>query len=85
MSRIILRVDRVACDGRGLCAELLGELITLDDWGYPVLQSEAVPDDLLDAARAAARCCPRLALHLDRAPDRTGAVTPQRTDNSPSR
>ena len=28
-----LKVDPIACDGRGLCAELLPELITLDDWG----------------------------------------------------
>jgi ferredoxin len=29
-------VDWVACDGRGLCAELLPERITQDEWGYPV-------------------------------------------------
>jgi NADH:ubiquinone oxidoreductase subunit F (NADH-binding) len=32
-----LRVDPIACDGRGLCAEILPELITLDDWGYPII------------------------------------------------
>ena len=26
-------VDPIACNGRGLCAELLPGLITLDDWG----------------------------------------------------
>ena len=31
-----LRVDPIACDGRGLCAEALPELITLDDWGFPI-------------------------------------------------
>ena len=30
-----LRVDPIACDGRGLCAETLPEMITLDDWGFP--------------------------------------------------
>ena len=28
-----LAVDLIGCDGRGLCAELLPELVTLDDWG----------------------------------------------------
>ena len=32
-----LRVDFIACKGRGLCAEALPELITLDDWGFPVV------------------------------------------------
>ena len=37
MSRPTLRVDPIACDGRGLCAEVLPELITLDDWGFPII------------------------------------------------
>jgi ferredoxin len=32
-----LRVNPIACTGHGLCAELLPELVTLDEWGYPVL------------------------------------------------
>jgi thiamine biosynthesis lipoprotein len=39
-----LVVDRIRCDGRGLCAELLPELIRLDDWGYPILTPGSVPD-----------------------------------------
>ena len=31
-----LHIDWTACDGRGLCAELLPELLAEDDWGYPV-------------------------------------------------
>ena len=38
-----LRVDFVACDGRGLCAEALPELITLDDWGFPIVSGRPVP------------------------------------------
>jgi hypothetical protein len=30
-----LQVDRIACDGRGLCAELLPEIVRLDDWVSP--------------------------------------------------
>jgi ferredoxin len=34
-----LHIDWTACDGRGLCAELLPELLLSDDWGYPVARS----------------------------------------------
>ena len=32
-----LRVNPINCTGHGVCAELLPELVTLDEWGYPVL------------------------------------------------
>lgn len=59
-----LLVDRIACDGFGMCAELLPELIRLDDWGYPIVAPGGVPADLLDHARRAAAVCPVLALRL---------------------
>ena len=58
-----LRVDPIACDGRGLCAELLPELITLDDWGFPIIGGE-VPRALRAEATEAVRLCPKLALRL---------------------
>ena len=60
-----LAVDLIACDGRGLCAELLPELITLDDWGYPLLSGHAVPAALRGEASAVVQLCPRLALRLE--------------------
>jgi len=60
-----LAVDLIACDGRGLCAELLPELITLDDWGYPLLSGGTVPAALRGEAAAAVQLCPRLALRLE--------------------
>ena len=60
-----LRVDFIACDGRGLCAEALPELITLDDWGFPIVSGQGIPPRLLADARATVRACPRLALRLD--------------------
>ena len=60
-----LRVDFIGCDGRGLCAEALPELITLDDWGFPIVSDRDVPPRLLDDARATVRACPKLALRLD--------------------
>lgn len=59
-----LLIDRIACDGFGMCAELLPELIRLDDWGYPIIAPGGIPADLLDHARRAADVCPVLALRL---------------------
>ena len=61
-----LAVDRIKCDGRGLCAELLPELIRLDDWGYPILAPGPIPARLLPLAERAVEDCPVLALALRR-------------------
>ena len=61
-----LRVNPIACEGHGLCAELLPELVQLDDWGYPILGSEEVPRQLEPLARRAVDACPTLALALER-------------------
>src|SRR5260370_2437265 len=48
-----LRVDFIACDGRGMCAEVLPDLVTLDHWGHPILADREVPRALLqDAAES---------------------------------
>ena len=61
----VLRLDPILCDGYGHCAELLPELIDLDDWGYPIVAAEPLPAELVPAARRAVAMCPRLALALD--------------------
>ena len=61
-----LRVNPIACDARGACAELLPEMITLDEWGYPILDHRPVPPALEKHARAAVSACPTLALRLTR-------------------
>lgn len=63
--RVRLRVDPIACDKRGLCAELLPELITLDEWGFPIVADGAIPEFLEETAAEAVRICPRLALWLE--------------------
>jgi ferredoxin len=63
-----LRVDFIACDGRGLCAEALPGLITLDDWGFPIVTGEPVPPLRLADARETVRACPMLALRLEYGP-----------------
>ena len=60
-----LRVNPITCDAHGLCAELLPELIRLDDWGYPIIDQPEVPPELLALARRAADACPTLALLLE--------------------
>lgn len=59
-----LRVDPIACDGRGLCAEVLPELIRMDDWGFPIIAEGRVPPRLRAAAGEAVRVCPKIALRL---------------------
>jgi len=57
-------VDWIGCKGHGLCAELLPERITLDDWGYPIIDPRPIPPELEAHARLAADACPTLALLL---------------------
>ena len=61
-----LQIDRIRCDGHGLCAELLPELISLDDWGYPILKPGKVPPSVVAHTRRAVDACPVLALRLAR-------------------
>jgi ferredoxin len=59
-----LRVNPIACDAFGYCAELLPELVALDEWGYPIIDETPVPAALVARAKSAARQCPRRALLL---------------------
>lgn len=60
-----LRLDPIRCHAHGLCAELLPELVTLDEWGYPIIVDPVVPPELRAFARAAVAACPTLALRVD--------------------
>jgi ferredoxin len=59
-----LQIDRIRCDGHGVCAELLPELISLDDWGFPIIKAGTLPPSLVEHARRAVDACPVLALRL---------------------
>ena len=63
-----LHVDWTRCDGHGSCAELLPELLALDDWGFPVSRTgervPAVRAALEGHARRAQRAWPLMALRL---------------------
>ena len=60
----VLRVNPIACDGHGLCAELFPERIELDEWGYPIVDPTPIPPELEKHARRAVAACPTLALLL---------------------
>ena len=76
-----LRVNPLLCDAYGHCAELLPQLISRDEWGYPILSSAPVPDHFRAGAKHAVAMCPKLALLLERekTPAPVGARTPRST------
>ncbi len=59
-------VDMISCVGHRLCADLFPERITLDDWGYPIIDASAIPPELLSHAKRTIEACPTLALRLDK-------------------
>ena len=61
-----LRVNPIACEAHGMCAELLPEMITLDEWGYPIVDERPIPPELAELARRAAQACPTFALLIER-------------------
>nr|MDP9333906.1 ferredoxin [Actinomycetota bacterium] len=61
-----LRLNPIMCVAHGLCAELFPERITLDDWGYPMIDPTPIPSELEEHARRATDACPTLALLLER-------------------
>lgn len=61
-----LQLNPIKCTGHGLCAELLPELIELDEWGYPIVARLGVGPDRIKDARRAVNACPTLALRLQR-------------------
>jgi len=59
-----LALDWTRCQGHGLCAHVVPELIQLDEQGYPVPLAMPVPPWLERDARRAVEMCPALALRL---------------------
>ncbi|HEX3690031.1 MAG TPA: ferredoxin [Solirubrobacteraceae bacterium] len=59
-----IEVDPIRCEAHGQCAELLPERITLDEWGYPLIDDAPIPASLAGLARRTVRACPTLALRL---------------------
>lgn len=60
-----LLVDPIRCDGKGICAELFPERVSLDDWGFPIVDPAPLDRSQLRDARRAVQLCPVLALRLE--------------------
>ncbi|MFD3514523.1 ferredoxin [Streptomyces sp. NPDC058657] len=73
-----LAVDWTLCQGHGLCADVVPELVRLDNDGYPVLADAAVPPHLRARAQRAVRRCPALALRVEAAPAERPAAPSRR-------
>ncbi len=71
-SEVRLHIDWTRCDGRGLCTELLPEILSRDEWGYPLSATPdpIVPSRSIGTAHKAVELCPRMALALH-TPNRT--------------
>ena len=65
-ARLNLKINPIACEAHGLCAELFPERIALDEWGYPLIDADPLTEELLGVARRAAQACPTFALLLQR-------------------
>jgi ferredoxin len=75
-----LSLDPTMCVGYGACAQLVPEVVTMDEWGFPILQPREevggrdgfesdrraveVPAELEHLANRAVHSCPKLALTL---------------------
>jgi ferredoxin len=60
-----VQVNPIACVAAGMCVELLPERISLDEWGYPIVNGDPLPAELVTHARRAVAACPTLALRVD--------------------
>ena len=73
-----LRVNMIACEAHGVCAELFPERIRLDEWGYPIVDPAPITSGLESHARRAVAACPRHALMLEKISDQRPAGAPAR-------
>lgn len=68
----VFHIDWIKCDGRGLCTELLPDVLGRDEWGYPAPKTAdpskrsdiVITPRNLEAAVDAVTLCPLSALRL---------------------
>ena len=60
--RLKVVIDKPACCGYGICAEICPEVFKLDDNGIVFVDDEIVPEGLEEKAREGAEACPQSAL-----------------------
>ncbi|TVV77096.1 ferredoxin [Sphingomonas solaris] len=57
-------IDKAACCGYGVCAEICPDMYKLDGNGVVYVEQEFVPDGLEALAREGAEACPQSALSV---------------------
>ena len=57
-------VDKAACCGYGICADICPQVYKLDANGIVYLDDEIVPEGLEESAREGADACPQSALKV---------------------
>ena len=57
-------INKPACCGYGVCAEICPDVYKLDENGIVYVEDEIVPDGLEDLAREGADACPQPAIKL---------------------
>lgn len=57
-----VQVDRVRCEGHGVCEEIAPDVYQLDDEGELVILVDPIPDASQSKAESGARLCPVAAL-----------------------
>jgi len=64
-SPIVVRLDGAKCDGHGICMLRFPQRISLDEWGYAVLDPRPLErEEDIARAKRAVRACPVGALEL---------------------
>jgi ferredoxin len=57
-------INKPACCGYGVCAEICPEVYLLDENGIVYVDNDIVPEGLEDSAREGADACPQNAIKL---------------------
>jgi ferredoxin len=64
MTRLRVVIDKPACCGYGLCAEICPDVYKLDQNGIVYVDDPIVPQGLEDKAQEGADACPQAALAI---------------------
>lgn len=62
--RLKVVIDKAACCGYGICADICPQVYKLDANGIVYVDDEIVPEGLEDSAREGADACPQSALKV---------------------
>lgn len=59
-----LKLDPTKCDGVGICVLKAPDLITMDAWGFPIVDEHSLNAAGVKQARKAVNACPKRALMI---------------------